>query len=185
VSVASNATTKTVGAVTVAFKAGSNNGTIVSRYTATCTSPDGGVAKSAVRNGAAAAPITVGPLTTKKTYVCKVMALNGWGYSAPSLPSSPVIVGAPRAPTGAHATRLTAGKLRVAFTPGANNGAEITHYTASCASANGGGARSADATVRSIAVAGVTAGKTYTCAVTATNSRGVGPKSTPSPAVKA
>jgi hypothetical protein len=86
-------------------------------------------------------------------------------------------VGTPLAPTNVGAAHLARGKLKVTFTPGANNGATITHYTATCKSTNGGATASHSNTASPITVAALTAAKTYTCTVTATNSRGTGPAS--------
>ena len=173
------------GALKVTYAAGSNRGTKITTFTATCKSPNAGVTKSAVHNSFTAAPITVTGLTTKKTYTCSVTATNAWGVGPASVASAPVIVGAPSAPSGVRTTRTAAGRLQVAFAPGANNGAAITRFTATCKSSDGGVTKAVSSTVHPIAVTGLTAGKTYTCAVSATNSRGVGPQSAPSPAVKA
>jgi hypothetical protein len=178
-------TSQATGSLFVSFSPAPNNGSVIIKYTAACKSSDGGVTKSAAHAGANPVPITVAGLTTKKKYACTVTATNGWGSGGPSIASPALIVGAPNAPTGVHATKAAAGKLQVTFTPGANNGAAITKYTASCASSDGGVAKSASATVRSIPVGGLTAGKTYTCRVSATNGRGAGPQSLASSAVKA
>ena len=71
------------------------------------------------------------------------------------------------------------------FNAPANNGAPITSYTATCASSNGGATNSKSGSSTTLTVIGLTAGKTYTCRATATNSRGTGPRSAPSAAITA
>jgi hypothetical protein len=66
-----------------------------------------------------------------------------------------------------------------------NNGAAITSYTVTCASSNGGVTKTQTGTASPITVTGLTAGKSYTCRVSATNSRGTGPLSNPSAAINA
>lgn len=94
VRVVSRPTAKSTVPLTVTYKAGSNNGTIIGRFTATCRSRNGGATRSAVHIGATAAPILVTRATTKKTYTCSVTATNGWGISPASVASPPVIAGA-------------------------------------------------------------------------------------------
>jgi hypothetical protein len=84
--------------------------------------------------------------------------------------------------------RVSAGRLRVTFTIGANNGSAITQQTATCTSANGGVSRTAvhvGATAAPIVVSALTPGKTYVCAVYSTNARGGGPVSAASSAAVA
>ena len=87
--------------------------------------------------------------------------------------------------------RVSSGTLRVTFTPPANNGATTTSYTAGCNSSNAGASKTHTKTLTAsnssaqVTVSGLTAGKTYTCVVKATNSRGTGPLSSQTPAVQA
>jgi len=174
--------TATTGSLIVSHGASTANGAAITKYTATCTSSNGGVARSAARTGTTLAlPITVTGLTTKKTYTCVVRATNVHGVGAASTATAPIIVGTPAAPTAVTATRVAAGQLRVAFTPGANNGAAITSFTATCVSSNGGMSRMKVGLASPLTVIALTVGKTYTCRVKATNSRGTGPASAASP----
>jgi hypothetical protein len=94
-------------------------------------------------------------------------------------------VSAPAAPTNVSAT-AGIGSITVKFTaPAGNGGAAITGYTATCASSDGGAliSNTGGAGATSIQVSGPTVGKRYTCTVTASNSVGSGPASTPSNAV--
>jgi hypothetical protein len=127
----------------------------------------------------------VSGLTVKKAYRFRVAAKNVRGTGVLSGMSNGVIVGSPSAPTAAKAAKVKAGQLRVAFTPGSNNGAPIIRYTATCSSSNGGVSRSGSGSSSPLTVTGVTTHKTYACVVTATNSRGIGPRSKPSAPVAA
>ena len=181
----SGSTTTTTGPLTVTFTIGANNGSAITSQTATCASSNGGATATGTHLGATAAPITVASVTTGKTYTCTVRATNARGASLASAPSLPVTVGAPAAPTGVTAANVAPGQIKVTFTPGANNGSATSSYTASCASSNGGvtGAKAGPASP--LTVTGLTAGKTYTCTVTATNARGTSPTSNTSAAVTA
>src|SRR5205807_766183 len=142
---------------------------------ATCVSSNGGVLKTGTHTGATAAPITVAAVTTGKTYTCTVKATNARGAGLASAPSLPVIVGSPAPPTGVTAAHVAAGQIKVTFTIGAGNGSAITSQTATCISSNGGVTKTGThvgATAAPITVTALTAGKTYTCKVKATNARG-------------
>jgi flagellar hook assembly protein FlgD/PKD repeat protein len=185
VTVASGTTTTTTGTLTVSYAAGANNGAAITKFTATCTSANGGALKSAVHTGATAVAIAVTGVTTVKTYTCNVTATNSRGASPPTAGPTAVTVGAPLSPTGVTAnsgsTTTTTGTLTVSYAAGANNGAAITKFTATCTSANGGALESAvhtGATAVAIVVTGVTTGKTYACSVVASNVRGNSPAGT-------
>jgi len=75
------------GTVTIAFAAAANNGAPITKYTATCTSTDGGVTKAAAGK---ASPLKVTGLTTGKTYTCTVKATNKRGTGPASRPSAAV-----------------------------------------------------------------------------------------------
>jgi hypothetical protein len=96
-----------------------------------------------------------------------------------------VIVGSPAPPTGVTAKRVAAGRLKVTFAAGPNNGKPATSYTATCASSNGGVAKSRTGTASPLTVIDLTAGKTYRCRVVGKNARGTGLRSAPSSAVVA
>ena len=98
--------------------------------------------------------------------------------------AAPVTIGAPAAATGLHVAKVGKGTVTVAFAPAKNNGAPITKYTATCTSTNGGVTKAKAGKASPLKVTGLTAGKTYTCTVRATNKRGTGPASRRSGAVK-
>jgi Fibronectin type III domain len=141
-------------------------------------------------NSTATAQLIKG-LPVGRTYQFQVSAKNALGTSKPSNKTAPITVGTPGQPQNAKAVRVSSGSLRVTFTAPANNGATITSYTARCNSSDGGASRTQTKTLTptnssaQVTNSGLTAGKTYTCVVKATNSRGTGPVSSPTPAVKA
>jgi hypothetical protein len=127
----------------------------------------------------------IGGLQNGKSYQFQIAAKNGNGTGPFSPKSGAMIAGAPGQPGKVTAVKVASGSVRVSFTAPMNNGAAITGYTASCRSSNGGVSGSHAASAGPVTVTGLTSGKTYTCTVTATNSRGAGPASSPSPAVTA
>ena len=126
---------------------------------------------------------TITGLTNGTTYTFKVAAKNIRGTGPKSLPSLPITVGAPTAPTAVMAVNLASGQLSVSFAAGANNGSTITNFAVTCTSTDGGVTGTQAGTASPITVTGLTATKTYTCTATATNARGTGPASAPSPAI--
>jgi titin len=155
-------------AVSIPFSAAVNNGAVVTSYTATCTSNNGGTTQS---NTGAGSPIVVSSLTNAKNYTCSVTATNALGTGPASAGSAFVAAAVPDAPTVVTVT-ATRGTGTVTFTAPANNGATITKYTATCTSSDGGTTRTNIGTHSPFAVIMMTIGKTYTCTVTATNAIG-------------
>jgi hypothetical protein len=185
VKAASGSTTTTTGPITVTYTAGANNGAAISKFTATCTSSNSGVTRSAVRTASTAGPITVTGATTAKLYTCTVTATNARGTSPKSAASGAITVGAPAQPAKPTVAKVASGQLRVTFVKPAANGAAISSITAACTSSNGGVAGSKAGTASPLTVTGLTAFKTYTCTVKATNSRGTGPASVASDPINA
>ena len=153
----------------------SNGGAVISSYTATCTSSNGGISGSAVGPGG---PLTVLGLTNGATYVCSVRATNAVGIGPASVASNSIIPATlPGAPTIGTATRGDA-KATVTFTPPASDGGMVvTSYTARCSSSDGGATKSATGAASPIVVSGLTNSKTYTCSVRAANGIGTGVRS--------
>ena len=181
VSLASGPVASTSGALIISFKPGANNGTPISSYRVICTKVTGGA--SVVKTGTKS-PIAVPGLATAKTYSCAAVAISTAGASVRSS-ASRATVGAPGAPTGVSAKRITDTSVQLRLNVPPNNGAKIASYTATCSSSNGGAKVVKSVQGSPISVSGLTAGKTYTCTVTATNSRGVGPASATTGAVVA
>ena len=152
-----------------------SGGSPITNYLVT---PDlGSVALAARRFPSSARSGVIVGLTLDRTYRFTVAAINVVGTSAPSQATNAVTIGVPGQPPQPTVDRTALGSLKVSFNTPANNGAAITHYTATCTSQNGG-ATGIDSTKASpINVDALTPGKTYTCTVTATNSRGTGPPS--------
>jgi hypothetical protein len=169
--------------IAVAFVAPGNGGSAITGYTAGCTSSDGGGAGS---NTGSASPIVVSSLTNGKTYTCTVFATNLAGNGTASAASGSVVPAAvPSAPAAAILTRGNA-QISVAFVTPADNGTAIIGYTASCTSSDGGVSGSNTGLGSPIVVFALTNGKSYTCAVIATNAVGDGlPSSTSATAVPA
>jgi titin len=130
-------------------------------------------------------------LPVGRSYQFQISAKNALGVGSPSQKTAPITIGTPGQPQNAKATRTSSGTLRVTFSAPANNGATITSYTARCSSSNGGAAKSqtknatSTSSSQQVTISGLTSGKTYTCVVKATNSRGTGPVSTATAPVQA
>jgi hypothetical protein len=90
----------------------SNGGSAIIRYTATCTSNDGGVARS---GSAGSAPVPVYGLTANRTYRCVVRATNAVGVGSASVPTAAFCAGAGCLPPGtiANWTNVTPANMRV------------------------------------------------------------------------
>jgi hypothetical protein len=138
-----------------------------------------GVAQPVQRFNDATSQVVTG-LANGQAYTFRVTAVNvpGVGLSSRSGATSPIVVGAPTAPTSVHAYRIAPGRLFVTFVAGSANGAPISRYVAHCTSVDQGVAKSGAGTPT--VVSGLSPGKRYRCAVHATNSRGAGPASDPS-----
>jgi hypothetical protein len=125
---------------------------------------------------------SIANLTNGAKYRFEVAAVNNAGRGPFSTRSGTMTVGAPGIPQHVAAAKSGQGSLKISFgTPG-DSGADITSFTASCTSSNGGAAKKHQGTASPLRVTGLTAGKTYACTVTATNSRGTGPPSQPTKA---
>ena len=93
------------------------------------------------------------------------------GAAGPTVPGAPTITG----------VKAGVRSAQVSFTkPADNGGSKITNYRVRCTSSNGGAYRALTGTKSPVLVAGLTAGKTYTCTVAARNNVGYGAASAPS-----
>ena len=119
------------------------------------------------------------------TYTFTVAAENGLVVGPASVMTPAVTIGVPTAVTAVRVAKVGKGSVRVSFAAARGNGAPVKSYAATCASANGGKTRTKTAKAGPLTVTGLTVGKSYTCTVTATNSRGTGRPSTKSASIKA
>ena len=153
------------------------------KYTATCTSSNGGAAKSAVGT---TTTITVASATTGKTYTCTVKEHNvrGTGLSLGCFVAGHRRFAGPRrdADRRQDGERCVEGDVHPPDGRSGQWSALTTpKYTATCTSSNGGVTKSVAGTGSPISVTGLTTGKTYTCTVKAHNARGYGLSSAPRP----
>jgi hypothetical protein len=148
-------------------------GSVISAYTARCTSSTGGATRSTTTSSLVA---NMTSLSSGHTYTCTVSATNDTGTGAPSVASSPLrTFSVPGQPAGIEATATGTTTATVTFTePDDTGGSVISSYAVRCTSSTGGTTRS---TTTSSLVANMTdlsAGHTYTCTVSATNDTGTG-----------
>jgi large repetitive protein len=164
----------------VAFVPGSDGGSTVLHFDATCTSPNGGATSTA---SGAGSPIVVPNLTNGDSYTCSVTATNVIGTSTPSDASNTFVPATvPSAPTiGAVTAGHASGS--VAFVAGSDGGSAVLHFDATCTSSDGGA--SASSSGSPIVVPNLTSGQSYTCSVTATNAIGTSAPSSTSSTFKA
>ena len=156
-----------------------------SMFRAVCTSNNGGGPGSARKEHGG--PIHVEHLTPGKTYTCYAQARNPYGWGSPSPRSNAVVplrsLSGPAAPV---ITSVEAGVHRVSIVfhgPAPDAGGRINDYRATCTSTDGGEPATRFGRRSPVVVLGLSAGKTYTCTVTAHDSVGYGTASAPSGSV--
>jgi len=172
--------------VVVSFGLPAANGSTVTSTTATCTSSNGGVTRSAVTQpqdvGQTFSPIVVAGLTNGKTYTCKVTATNGIG-TGPASPASATVIprSPPGVPTGVRAVSGNAigaaGPVIVSFTAGTANGSAITSFQVTCTDGRNGLVFTKSGPVSPITVGGLSTGHPFSCVVAAINAGGTSPRS--------
>jgi hypothetical protein len=157
------------GSASVAFTApGSNGGSAITGYTATCTA----TGQATGTNTGAASPIVVSGLINGTQYACSVVATNARGTSSASASANVTPATTPGAPIIGPATAGN-GQAQITFTaPASNGGSAITTYAAVCTAA--ASTPSANGTSSPITVTGMTNGVTYACNVRAANAVGAG-----------
>ena len=157
----------------------SNNGSAITGYVIT---PDiGTTAQPASAFMSAATTETIIRLANGKIYTFRVAAKNANGISPQSVPTSPVTVGAPTAPTQVSATPGNSRATLNWTAPASNNGSAITGYVITpYIGTTAQTPRVFNSTATSETLSGLTNGTTYTFKVAARNAEGTGPKSTAS-----
>ena len=167
--------------ITVAFDNPTDTGrAAIKNYRASCRSANGGRSNTVL---APHSPISVTSLTADKSYTCTVAAANNVGLGRASAPSAAAVAfpTVPGAPTITAVKPIGLGGVAISVKNPANTGgAAIISYRAACTSSNGGTSRSRVASGQPVKVSGLTAGKTYTCTVAASNGVRRGPPSKPS-----
>jgi titin len=169
----------------VRWTAPADNGVPITGYVV--TPYVAGVAQSPLAFANTGTTETIVGLTNGTAYTFTVAATNASAKGPESIASFPLVVGAPAIPSLVRslsgATTAATGPLVVSFVAGANNGAPITSYTATCRSSNGGVIGVKAGPTGPLTVPGLTTGKAYACTVRATNARGTGYPSPASAAV--
>ena len=167
----------------------SNGGGAITSYTVTPYVGSTAQTPVTVSGSPPATSTTVTGLTNGTTYTFTVSATNSVGNGPASSPSNAVTPSAPAvpgAPTGVSATAGN-GSAAVSWTaPSSNGGGAITSYTVTPyvgSTAQTPVTVSGSPPATSTTVTGLTNGTTYTFTVSATNSVGNGPASSPSNAV--
>jgi Domain of unknown function (DUF4082)/Bacterial Ig domain/Fibronectin type III domain/Lysyl oxidase len=175
------------GSATVTWSAPSSGGPvtkyIVTPYIGSTAQP-----ATTVTGSPPATSTTINGLTGGTSYTFTVQASNSAGpgpVSTPSNAATPTALTAPSAPTEAQVTAGN-GSATVTWTAPANGGSPITSYTVT--PYNGSTAQPATTVTGSppattATINGLTNGTSYTFTVTATNTIGAGPPSSPSNAV--
>jgi hypothetical protein len=166
----------------------SDGGAAVTSYTVTAKDVTNAANGGQTATGAGS-PVTVTGLTNGDSYTFTVTATNSAGTGPASSPSNAVTPAAPVSAPGAPVIgAAAAGNARatVAFAPpGSDGGAAITKYTVTATDHSNAarGGQTATGAGSPVTVTGLTNGDSYTFTVTATNSAGTGPASSPSNAV--
>jgi hypothetical protein len=171
------------GATVIWLAPASNGGSAITGYIVT---PFLGTVAQAPRPFASAKTAeSITGLTNGKAYSFKVVARNVVGEGPSSLMSGPTIAGAPGRPGNASSfTPAPPWQIGIFVPSPRSNGSNITRFTATCTSSNGGvtvsGVRQ-NPPVHIVVLSGLTVRKTYSCRVSATNARGTGPRSKATP----
>ncbi len=171
------------GKATVSFSSPfSDGGSAITSYTVTATDKTNSANGGQQQTGSSS-PITITGLTPDDRYTFTVSATSNLGTGAASRASNAVFAAiVPGPPTGVQASSDLAhtsgtGSATVTFTASSDGGSTITGYSVTCTSSNHGATRSAShagSSATPITVGSLNTGKTYHCAVRATNAIGAG-----------
>lgn len=162
---------------TVSFSAGADTGSAVSDFLVTATDAlHAGHTVTGFDCASTSSPCLVTGLTVGETYTFTVVAVNGAGNSAASMPSSGLLIDVVAgAPTGVAATASDT-VAHVSFTPGANFGSAVTDYVVSGVDATNAGHDLSDfdcaSTTSPCTITGLHNAESYTFTVKAVNGAG-------------
>ena len=179
-----SATPLSTTSVSVAFTAGSQNGSIILNYKYALSTNGGSTygEYAALNPADAVSPITISGLTGATTYHIKLKAVADFGDSVDSSAVSVTTLTPPGAPTSLSATVLSGTSVSIAFTAGATGGSAFTNmeYALSTNSGVTYGAYSAfsppDYTTP-VVISGLTNNTQYTIKLRHVTTAGVGPDS--------
>jgi len=168
-----------VQSASVAFSAPTDDGgSPVFAYTVTCMAT--GRPLTASRSGKVS-PLRVGGMVFGIPYTCRVAARNRVGLGTFSPPSASVVPlvsvrrARPAPPTVVHAIPVFKGALiEFGGPPPPPRSRQQTEFRGKCTSTDGGIRGTRRVHHRALVVLGLTAGKTYTCRVQASNGNGFG-----------
>jgi hypothetical protein len=159
----------------------STGGAYITRYTATA-SPGGRTCSTTMHDLAVpAAACTITGLTNGVAYQVSVGAFNSTGQGAAAAAAA-TPTGPPSAPRSVVASPRTRSLVASWASPTSSGGLPITRYTAT---ASPGGRSCSTTGSRSCTITGLINGTAYRIIVTARNSKGAGPSSVPSAAMRA
>ena len=179
-----SATALSTTSVSIAFTAGSQNGSIISNYKY-ALSTNGGSTYSeyaALNPADTVSPITISGLTGATTYHIKLKAVADFGDSVDSSAVSATTLTPPGAPTSLSATALSDTSVSIAFTAGATGGSAFTNMEYAL-STNSGATYSAYAAfspadyATPVVVSGLTTNTQYTIKLRHVTTAGAGPDS--------
>jgi len=179
-----SATPLSTTSVSIAFTAGSQNGSIISNYKY-ALSTNGGSTYSeyaALDPADAVTPITISGLTGATTYHIKLKAVADFGDSVDSSAVSVTTLTPPGAPTSLSATALSGTSVSIAFTAGATGGSAFTNmeYALSTNSGATYGAYAAFSPadyITPVVISGLTNNTQYTIKLRHITTAGTGPDS--------
>jgi titin len=162
-----------VRSVTIDFTAGVTGGATITNYT---YSLDDGATWTVLSPASVTSPIVVSGLSDATQYSVKLAAINIAGTGSASSTVSVFTHGAPSQPT-ITSTSSRNGAVDVFFTGGANGGSPVTNYEYSIDGGSNWVARSVASTLSPIVLRGLANGTTYSIAIRAVNSVGIGAES--------
>lgn len=160
------------GSITLTWSAPlADGGLPISGYQVICNA-------GAVSVSAAGSPATVTGLANGTVYVCSVSASNALGSGPASAPVSVTPRTLPAAPTITSIVGAS-GSASISFNAGADGGATISGFEATCTSTVPAATFTASGGTSPLLVTGLANGTEYACTVTATNAAGTSSPSTP------